>query len=488
MAKDVIFQYFEWNIPNKGKLWRQLARDAAHLKKIGITAVWLPPVCKAMGNNAAGYDIYDLFDLGEFYQKGTIRTKYGTKNELKRAVDELHENGLAVYLDAVMNHKAGADYNERIEVVEVDPANRTKPISGTIVIEGATGFDFPGRGNIYSSFKWNKSHFTGVDYDAISKRHGIFLITEKNKGWSENVDVENGNYDYLMFADIDYNNPDIVGHMIEWGIWITKELGLDGMRLDAIKHIDSLFIRYFIETLRAKNNKFYFVGEYWRRETNVLQDYLKKQDYSLDLFDVPLHYNLSKASQKNINYDLRDLFNDTLVKDNPDHTVTFVENHDTQQGSALESVVADWFKPLAYALLLLMKDGTPCVFYGDYYNIEGKSDYGKVIDFLLDIRRKYAIGEQLDYFDNPTSIGFVRIGEKSKPDKGLVLLISSGNDSVKNMFVGKEREGEIWYDLTGKNKEEVIIDKNGSGYFRVKGCSFSVWVSKKNERIIAPLI
>jgi alpha-amylase len=49
-----------------------------------------------------------------------------------------------------------------------------------------------------------------------------------------------------------------------------------------------------------------------------------------------------------------------------------VSNHDTQPLQSLESVVEAWFKPLAYALILLRKDGYPCVFAADYYGAEYK--------------------------------------------------------------------------------------------------------------------
>lgn len=105
-------QYFEWNMPNDGDLWNQLKRDASHLHAIGITAVWIPPAYKALKQDDEGYGTYDLYDLGEFDQKETIRTKYGTKQQLQEMIDELHKNQVGVYLDAVMNHKAGADYTE----------------------------------------------------------------------------------------------------------------------------------------------------------------------------------------------------------------------------------------------------------------------------------------------------------------------------------------------------------------------------------------
>lgn len=100
MENGVMMQYFEWNMPNDGDLWNQLKRDASHLHAIGITAVWIPPAYKALKQDDEGYGTYDLYDLGEFDQKETIRTKYGTKQQLQEMIDELHKNQVGVYLDA----------------------------------------------------------------------------------------------------------------------------------------------------------------------------------------------------------------------------------------------------------------------------------------------------------------------------------------------------------------------------------------------------
>ena len=65
--------------PNDGLFWDNLAKKANSLKHKGFTALWLPPAYKGMGGiNDVGYGVYDLFDFGEFDQKGTVRTKYGT--------------------------------------------------------------------------------------------------------------------------------------------------------------------------------------------------------------------------------------------------------------------------------------------------------------------------------------------------------------------------------------------------------------------------
>ena len=77
-----IFQFFHWYYPKEKNLWNEAVAKAEHLQFAGISHVWLPPAYKSSaGDNGVGYDVYDLFDLGEFDQKGTVRTKYGTKDE-----------------------------------------------------------------------------------------------------------------------------------------------------------------------------------------------------------------------------------------------------------------------------------------------------------------------------------------------------------------------------------------------------------------------
>ena len=64
-----------------------MAKEAEQLKEDGVTAVWLPPAYKgASGANDVGYAVYDLYDLGEFNQKGTVETKYGSKDEYLSAI------------------------------------------------------------------------------------------------------------------------------------------------------------------------------------------------------------------------------------------------------------------------------------------------------------------------------------------------------------------------------------------------------------------
>lgn len=67
-----------------------------------------PPAYKgSAGINDVGYGVYDTYDLGEFDQKGTVRTKYGTRAEYLAAIRMLHLADLQVLPDIVLNHRMG---------------------------------------------------------------------------------------------------------------------------------------------------------------------------------------------------------------------------------------------------------------------------------------------------------------------------------------------------------------------------------------------
>ncbi|MFC7678725.1 alpha-amylase [Paenibacillus sp. GCM10028914] len=474
-----IMQFFEWHIKADQSHWNRLRDAAPQLKQAGINSVWIPPVTKGQSAEDTGYGVYDLYDLGEFDQKGTIPTKYGTKQELVDAIAACKKNGIAVYIDLVMNHKAGADETERFQVVQVDEMDRNKEISKPFEIEGWTKFTFPGRGDTYSAFKWNYNHFNGTDYDASQNRTGIFRIIGENKSWSENVDDEFGNYDYLMFANIDYSHPDVRREMTDWGKWLIDTLQCSGFRLDAIKHINHEFIKEFATAMKKEHGEsFYIIGEFWNPELDACRNFLDTVDYKIDLFDVSLHYKLHAASKAGNSFDLRKIFDDTLVQSHPLNAVTFVDNHDSQPHESLESWIEDWFKQSAYALILLRKDGYPVVFYGDYYGIGGETPVpGKqaAIDPLLYARYHKAYGKQDDYFDHPNTIGWVRLGVPEVERSGCAVVISNGNEGSKRMNVGKERAGQVWVDLTNTREDHVTIGEDGFAIFPVNGGSVSVW-------------
>jgi alpha-amylase len=127
-----MIQFFEWYCSTDGQHWNRFAAEVEKLQSLGITAAWLPPAYKGTrGVSSEGYDVYDIYDLGEFDQKGTVRTKYGTREEYVKAVNTARAKGMKVYVDIVLNHMGGAEEIERIRVKKVDADNRMKFISAS---------------------------------------------------------------------------------------------------------------------------------------------------------------------------------------------------------------------------------------------------------------------------------------------------------------------------------------------------------------------
>lgn len=205
--------------------------------------------------------------------------------------------------------------------------DRNVEISQPQTISGWVGFDFPGRGGKYSSMKYHYQHFNGVDWDDSREKHAIFKIADPRKSWAKDVSDEHGNYDYLMFANLDHANPEVRADIFKWAEWIGTEVPISGMRIDAAKHYSAAFQRDFVDHLRKTVGADYFlVGEYWRGEVNLLLDYLKMMDYRVSLFDVPLLGRFSVIS-KTEGSDLRKMFKGTLVEQCPSHAV--VRPHDS---------------------------------------------------------------------------------------------------------------------------------------------------------------
>ena len=472
-----MMQYFEWYLPNDGLWWKRCAAKAQSLDGIGITDVWLPPAYKGTTQADVGYGVYDMYDLGEFDQKGTVRTKYGTKQEYLDAIRAFHDAGIRVFADIVLNHRMGADEAEEVTAVSDSPEDRTQQIDGEHQVRVWSKFTFPGRNGRYSDFIWDHRHFSGTDYDEYKKDEGL-IYRFAGKQWVQDTDPEKGNFDYLMGMNVDMNNPEVCEEIRRWLLWYIRQTGIDGLRLDAVKHISFSFYKELLQQVRGElGARIPAVGEYWNSDLGRLLYYLDAVDGEMSLFDVSLHYRFFNASQAGSEYDLRRIFDDTLVNERPDHAVTFVDNHDTQYGQSLQSFVADWFKPLAYAMILLRESGTPCVFYSDYYGnpVQDRPlvpNLGKMVK----IRRGYAYGKQEDYFDDPHVIGWVRHGTYDHPESGLAVVLSNSGDGEKRMYMGKDNAGDIFRDALGAFPDPVVIDQEGFGIFGTRGGNVSIWV------------
>jgi alpha-amylase len=310
LAAGTMMQAFYWDMPNG--LWKTLKEQTPELAKYGITAVWIPPAYKGdSGGYSMGYDPYDLYDFGEYNQKGTVATKWGTKQELKDLVTELHKYNIQVYEDIVLNHLKGGD--------KVSVNNQIF----------YTKFDYPHK-------KWNRTSF---DFDIFRREP----VQDMCYSWGYKVT---------------YNNPYNRDWMVKWSDYMDKEFHFDGYRFDAGMCVSDQVVRDF---MRANPGKF-AVEEVWDTNIPFLRSKIHNMEGRVHLFDFTLWYTLREMAYGNGYFDMRRLVNAGLVGVEPRYSVTFAENHDTGKESD-KHITQN--KHLMYAYILT-GEGYPCVFYKDW--------------------------------------------------------------------------------------------------------------------------
>lgn len=115
---EVILQFFETP-------WAEIEARMPEIAAAGYEALWLPPPTKGTeGTRDVGFAVYDRFDLGDRFQRGTVATRYGTKDDLLRLSLAAKRFGIRIYFDAVMNHNGNPNTIENpgveLDMVELD--------------------------------------------------------------------------------------------------------------------------------------------------------------------------------------------------------------------------------------------------------------------------------------------------------------------------------------------------------------------------------
>ncbi|MBK1876690.1 alpha-amylase family glycosyl hydrolase [Pelagicoccus mobilis] len=326
----VMLQGFYWDVP-AGNWYNLLASKAAELRNMGsgqgIDRIWFPPPSKSeSGPHSMGYDPYDYYDLGQYDQKNTVRTRFGTQEELRAAIAAFREQGIVCMADIVLNHRSGGDWE-------------ANPNSGD---------------SYWTDFSKVASGKMTWDYDDFHP---------SSREWSDEG-VFAGFPDVAYGTDNDPGNPRY--DMIEWGNWLMDpdNAGFDGgWRFDYVKGFSPAMIRDFRE---GTGNAFGII-ECWDG-IPMIEAYLRVCS-GASAFDFPGYYTM------------RDVFNSAtgagdistlldrdrvLAVRNSEYAVTFAANHDTDE------IVRN--RILAYAYILTF-EGYPCIFWKDYFD-RGLADLG----------------------------------------------------------------------------------------------------------------
>jgi alpha-amylase len=441
----VMMQAFYWDAPKQekkeGEWWNLIAEKVEDLSKAGINALWLPPVSKASSNLSMGYDPYDYFDLGDFDQKGGVKTLFGNRAELEALIAKAHEHKVGLYADMVINHNSGADEEEVNPLDNQKRWTKFNPKSGR----------FPR--------DWNCFH--------PSRYERVMMPDEEN---------------YAGFPHLCHRNPVVYTAMFDYSRMLIEELGFDGFRFDFVKGFGAWMIGILSKYRYTKDgNEFmpYVVGEYWSgaEDVNAWIDKVNAlTDNQISAFDFPLRYKLKDVCDTP-NYDLRKLTDDgAVVMKRPMHAATFVDNHDMGDNM----IVND--KMMAYSFIMV-HEGYPCIFWYDYYNNElARPGTPNGIDALIQAHLKYAGGDSQILHADPDLYIMQRVGWKDDDtaQPGLIYVLNNlGNQwsgtSVKTQWKNQKFAPIAWDGHDTAHPNERTTDGNGNAEFPAPPRGFAIY-------------
>jgi alpha-amylase len=426
----VLMQGFYWDLPSPAAgggsvpwWWDKLGSEANEMRRAGITAVWLPcPLKGASGGYSMGYDPYDDYDIGSKNQKGTIPTRFGTREQLQRSIAMMRANGLDVYLDTVLNHRNGDPGNFSFQYVDA-----------------------------YGNWPGGRYPKSSLDFTpAVANDPDVFDNPEVSFG--PNVAVYNGG----GIGNPGYNNTQLKAA----GDWLVKALDVQGFRFDYAKGVSPSFVGSYLST-GATANKF-AVAEIWDGNISLIQSWIAQTGNKSSAFDFPLRFLLKDMCDGGGFFDMRRLDGAGLKAVNPLGAVTFVENHDTDHNSG--PIINN--KLLAYAHILT-SEGYPCVFYKDW-NVYGLK---AGINNLVWIHEKIAVGSTTQRWKDDDVFAYTRNG-------GSKLLVGLNDNGVSSRTVTVQTDfganvslhdytghsPDVWTNSSGQATITIPANVNGGGY------------------------
>jgi len=333
-----------------------------YLKQLGITALWITPVYLGIGSlyspgsTSDGFHGYWPMDF-EKVDPHLTSGKDDGRVQLRRLADDLHSNGIKLILDIVVNH--------------------TGYHTGTYL-------KYPHK---KLKAEWFNPGIPAHDISEEEKRYKTPLFG-----------LPSLNHDLADVRDYFVNN------IVDW----IEDSGVDGIRMDAVPHIEKHFWYYFKSYVRGKYRDIFFLGEDLEFDEESVARYQREHDFD-SLFDFPLQRNIIEvlildeqnkppaerrgmmaiASPRFGSKEDREGVLDADSKyNNPNRLVTLLDNHD------LEKRIMSWAllktreerleaaKLVKYALTFQFTTrGIPQVYYGTELCLEG--DRNKGGDFMV---------------------------------------------------------------------------------------------------------
>jgi pullulanase-type alpha-1,6-glucosidase len=361
-----------------------------YIKGLGTTAIWLTPSFKNRAVQGSGSDAsagYHGYWITDFTQ---IDPHLGTNADMKNLIAAAHAKGMKVYFDIITNHTADViSYDGGKYVYIPKSTSPYKDASGKVFDDAAVAGspDFP-KMDAATSFPYVPK-VADADKDVKVPAWLNDVTLYHNRGDSTYAGESSTYGDFSGLDDLFTENPKVVSGMEDiYKSWV--DFGVDGFRIDTVKHVNMQFWQAFSPAIlkHAKdigNPNFFMFGEVYDGNPAYTSQFTTtgKLPATLDFGfqGAALGFAQSKATTG-----IRDLFaGDDYYTDadsNAYELPTFLGNHDMGRVGAMLLSAGYTGKDLlarddlATSLMFLTR-GQPVVYYGDEQGFTGPTtDFG----------------------------------------------------------------------------------------------------------------
>ncbi|KAB5522819.1 glycoside hydrolase family 13 protein [Coniochaeta sp. 2T2.1] len=299
-----------------GGTYRGIIDKLDYIQNMGFTAVWISPIVAQMEGNTLDGSSYHGYWAQDIY---SLNPSFGTADDLKALSSALHARGMYLMLDVVTNH-----------------------------------FAYRGCGNCvdYSIFK---------PFNSASYFHPFCLIDYNNQTSVEQC-WQGDNI--VSLPDLRTENGNVRAIWNDWISGIVSTYGIDGLRVDSVKHQETSFWSGFGSAAGV-----FMLGEVYNGDPVQLAPY--QTDGMPGLLDYASYYWITRAFQSSSGSisalasgmnQLKGVARDTSLYG------SFLENHDQPRFASLTSDFALAKNAIAFTML---KDGIPVIYQGQEQHYAG---------------------------------------------------------------------------------------------------------------------
>jgi alpha-amylase len=291
-----------------GGTYKGLTKNLDYIQGMGFDAIWVSPILKNLDGGYHGYWATDFYSLNE---------NFGSEQDFKDLVSELHKRGMWIMVDVVANHigPVGTNYGG------INPFNQAEHYHDYCVI--------------------SDSDFASHNQDHI-----------------ENCRLAD-------LPDLNQENQYVQDTLLGWIKEFVQKYNIDGLRIDTIPEVPKWFWQKFQSSAGV-----YAVGEVFDGDLGYVSDY---QNYLDAVLNYPLRFAIYDVWHNGNNfYRLQQqLKDDSNQFKDVSALGVFVDNHDNARFLYQNSNTQGFKAALIYGMFA---EGIPIVYYGSEQMYGGGPD------------------------------------------------------------------------------------------------------------------